>query len=317
MSAAWPPPTPEVATQPPCYRHPKAPAPVTCTRCDRPICTDCMVSAPVGWQCPECLKGAPAVRRMRDVQGGAFGLAGGTPYVTYTLIALCVAAYAGQQVSDLTSRGQIVAAEVAQGEVWRVVTSGFLHAGLIHLLFNMLILFQLGSTLEARLGKARFIGIYAFSLIGGSIGVMLLQPPTTPAVGASGAVFGLMGAVVVQARRGRSPIESSVGGLLVINLVITFVLPGIAIGGHLGGLVAGVVGGLLVRVVGERADLRRVVVTTVVLAALALSLTIAARPVAEARCGDERLSGLNTAELNRLSRSELADAYARAGQLCP
>jgi len=254
---------------------------------------------------------------MRDVQGGAFGLTGGTPYVTYTLIALCVIAYVGQQSSDLTSRGQIVASEVAQGEVWRVVTSGFLHAGVIHLLFNMLILFQLGSALEARLGKARFLGLYASPLIGGSIGVMLLQPPTTPAVGASGAVFGLMGAVVVQARRGRSPIESSVGGLLVINLVITFVLPGIAIGGHLGGLVTGLVGGLLVRVVGEQADVRRVVVTTAVLAALTLSLTIAARPVAEARCGDERDLSLDVAELNRLSRSELAAAYARASQLCP
>ncbi len=317
MSAAWPPPTPEVATQPPCYRHPKAPAPVTCTRCDRPICTDCMVSAPVGWQCPECLKGAPAVRRMRDVQGGAFGLTGGTPYVTYTLIALSVVAYIGQQSSDLTSRGQIVAAEVAEGEVWRVVTSGFLHVGIIHLLFNMLILFQLGSALEGRLGRARFLGIYASSLIGGSIGVMLLQPPTTPAVGASGAVFGLMGAVVVQARRGRSPIETSVGGLLILNLVITFVLPGIAIGGHLGGLIAGVVGGLLVRVVGEQSDVRRVVLTTTVLVALTLSLTIAARPVAEARCGDQRLSSLNVGELNRLSRSEQAAAYARADRLCP
>lgn len=317
MSAAWPPPTPEVATQPGCYRHPKVPAPVTCTRCDRPICTDCMVSAPVGWQCPACLKGAPAVRRMRDVQSGAFGLAGGTPYVTYALIALCVVAYVGQEMSDLTGRGQIVAAEVAQGEVWRVVTSGFLHAGVIHLLFNMLILFQLGSVLEARLGKARFLGVYLFSLLGGSIGVMLLQPPTTPAVGASGAVFGLMGAVVVQARRGRSPIESSVGGLLVINLVITFVLPGIAIGGHLGGLIAGLVAGLLVRAVGEQADVRRVVLTTAVLAALTLSLAIAARPVAEARCGGERLSSLNVAELNRLSPSELAATYARANRLCP
>jgi len=123
--------------------------------------------------------------------------------------------------------------------------------------------------------------------------------------------------VVVQARRGRSPIESSVGGLLVINLVITFVLPGIAIGGHLGGLIAGLIAGLLVRAVGEQADVRRVVLTTAVLAALTLSLTIAARPVAEARCGDQRLSSLNVAELNRLSRSEQAAAYARANRLCP
>jgi len=276
-----------------------------------------MVSAPVGWQCPECLKGAPAVRRMRDVQGGAFGLAGGKPYATYTLIALSALAYVGQQASDLTSRGWIVASAVADGEVWRVVTSGFLHAGIIHLLFNMLILFQLGSVLEARLGRARFLAAFTFALVGGSIGVMLQQPPTLPAVGASGAVFGLMGAVVVQARRGRSPIESSVGGLLVINLVITFALPGIAIGGHLGGLAAGVVAGLLVRVVGEASDLRRVALTTVVLVALTLGLVVAARPVAVARCGGDRQSDLNLSELNRLPGQERTAAYARARTLCP
>lgn len=275
-----------------------------------------MVSAPVGWQCPTCLKGAPPVRRMRDVQAGAF-LVGGRPYVTLTLVAACVAAYIGQETTDITGRGSLSAATVAQGEAWRVVTSGFLHVNLIHLAFNMLILYQLGSVLEARLGKVRFVGLYALSLIGGSIGALLLQSPTTSAIGASGAVFGLMGVTVVQARRGRSPIESSVGGLLVVNLVITFALPGIAIGAHLGGLVAGALGGLLVRFVGEEADLLRVVMTTAIAAILALALYGAAQPVAENRCGGERQSALNPAELNRLSRQQLAEAYARAGRLCP
>lgn len=275
-----------------------------------------MVSAPVGWQCPECLKDAPAVRHMGDVQAGAFGLTAERPYVTLTLIALCVAAYVGQQVSDITTRGQIVASAVARGEVWRVATSGFLHAGLIHLLFNMVILYQLGSALESRVGKARFLGLYCLSLVGGSIGVMLLQAPTRPAVGASGAVFGLMGAVVVQARRGRSPIESSVGGLLVLNLVITFVLPGIAIGGHLGGLVAGLVGGLLVRVVGERADLRRVAATTAVLLALTAGLVVAARPVAEARYCGTFLTSAQRSEMIRLGRQDVVAAYDSLGRTC-
>ena len=284
MSASWPPPPP-VAPVLACYRHPKVPAPVTCTRCDRPICTDCMVSAPVGWQCPGCLKGAPAVRRMSDVQAGAFSLPSGTPYATYAILATCVAVYVAQQVSDLADRGLVVASMVAGGELWRVVTSGFLHGSPLHLLFNMLILFQIGTSLEGRLGRARFLGVYFSSLVGGSIGALLLQPPNTGSLGASGAVFGLMGAVVVLPKRGRSPIESSVAGLLVINLVITFVFPGISIGGHLGGLAAGLLGGLVIRVVGERSDLRRALLAAGVLAVLTLSLFAASRPVAEWRCG--------------------------------
>ena len=284
MSAPWPPappPAPPVAT---CYRHPKVAAPVSCTRCDRPICTDCMVSAPVGWQCPGCLKGAPPVRRMSDVQGGAFSLTGGTPYATYGLLATCVALYLGQLASpEIADRGVVVASMVARGELWRVVTSGFLHGSPIHLLFNMVILFQLGSALEARLGRTRFLGTYFASLIGGSIGAMLLQPPNQGALGASGAVFGLMGAVVALSRRGRSPIESSVGGLLVINLIITFALPGISIGGHLGGLVVGGVCGLLIRTLGERAELRQVVLAAALLFTLTALLLAVSGPVAEWR----------------------------------
>jgi len=258
-----------------------------------------MVSAPVGWQCPICLKGAPAVRRMRDIQGGAFSLANGPPYATYVIMAVCVALYIGQQGStDLTGRGVIVSFMVARGELWRVVTSGFLHASPIHLLFNMLILFQLGSALEGRLGRARFLGIYFSSLVSGSIGAMLLQSPTTPSLGASGAVFGLMGAVVVLSKRGRSPIESSVGVLLVINLVITFALPGISIGAHLGGLAAGALCGLVIRAFGEQAEGRRALLSAVVLLAFTVSLIGAAGPVAQWRCRslEPSVSGLRSPE---------------------
>lgn len=281
--SAWSPPSAEQV----CYRHPKVQAPITCNLCQRPICTTCMISAPVGWQCPSCVKGAPAVRRMRDIQPGG-GDGGGRPLATYTIVAACVAIFLVQQGSGLADRFVIVAAEVAQGEWWRVFGSGFLHGGVIHLLFNMLVLSQLGTALEGRLGRVRFIALYLLALVGGSIGSMIQLPPTSAALGASGAVFGLMGAVVVMPRRGRSPIESGVGGLLLINLVITFI-PGlnIAIGGHIGGLVAGAIGGLVIRAFGDRADRKRIAVTSALLLVLAAGLFLTARPVAEWRCSQE------------------------------
>lgn len=250
-----------------------------------------MVSAPVGWQCQKCLRGAPIVRSMRDISsGGAFSLTNAKPYATYTIIAICVAAFVAQQATDIGDRGDISAAGVDHGELWRLVTSGFLHVDPMHLLFNVTGLLMLGNTVEGRLGRVRFLGLYILSLVGGSIGVMLVQAPTAPAVGASGALFGLMGGVVVMTKRGRAPIDSAIWTLLGINLVFTFVFPGIAIGGHVGGLVAGAVGGLVLRVAGDGREPRRVVLTTLVLVALTLSLVAVAQPVAAWRCGDERLS---------------------------
>ena len=281
--STWSPPPADVA----CYRHPKVQSPVTCNLCNRPICADCMISAPVGWQCPSCVKGAPPVRRMRDIQAGGV-LVGQRPYLTYALMAACVAVFVAQWiVPGFEDRYVIIGTEVAGGEWWRVLSSGFLHGGPIHIVFNMLVLFQVGSALEARLGRVRFGALYLLSLIGGSIGVLLLHPPETQALGASGAVFGLMGAVVVLPSRGRSPIESSVGGLLLINLVLTFVIPGIAIGGHLGGLAAGALGGVVIRGIGLKSELKVIAATTAVLAVLAAGLFVAARPAAEWRCAQE------------------------------
>lgn len=270
-----------------CYRHPKVQAPISCNLCQRPICTSCMISAPVGWQCPSCVKGGPPVRRMRDVQAGG-SLTGDKPYASYVLIGICVAAYLAQQVPGFTDRFIDLTTEVAKGEVWRTVTSGFLHANILHLALNIWGLVVLGGVVEGRVGRARFLGIYFASLLGGSIGAVLLQEPYVGSLGASGAIYGLMGAVLVLPRRRWSPIEASVGGLIVINLLFTFAIPGISIGGHLGGLAVGLLAGLIVRALGEGSDVRRVVLTTAILFALTTVQLAAARPVAQWRCDSEQ-----------------------------
>ena len=128
---------------------------------------------------------------------------------------------------------------VSAGEWWRLVTGGFLHGGLLHLVFNMFLLWMLGQQLEHLHRPVRYVGLYLGSLAAGSLGVMLMDPMALT-VGASGAVFGLMAATVVhQLHRGVNPWHTGLGGLVVVNLFFTFGRPGISIGGHLGGLVGG------------------------------------------------------------------------------
>ena len=227
-----------------CYRHPGRESGVRCRRCEQPICGDCMISAPVGFQCPECVKQAPAVRTMQSLAV--------KPVVTLALIAVNVAVFLPSLAggANLTSGGNPLAAEfalrgpqVAAGEWWRLVTSGFLHYGLVHLGFNMVILYQLGTMLEPALGRVRFAALYTTALLAGSFGALLLQPDALTA-GASGAVYGLMGAAVLgMRRRGVNPMQSGLGGLLLINLLLTFAIPNISIGGHLGGLAGGAAAG--------------------------------------------------------------------------
>jgi len=214
-----------------CYRHPDREAGVRCRRCERAICPDCMISAPVGFQCRECVKGAPAVRTLRSLRRD--------PYVTMALIAVNVAVFlpsmgASDQRGDLGLFGPAV----ADGDWWRIVTSGFLHFDLLHIGFNMALLWWLGSMLEPALGRVRFGILYAGALVGGSLGVLVLDPNALTG-GASGAVFGLMGAAFLSQRRnGVDPMQSGLGGLLLINLLFSF-RPGVSIGGHVGGLLGG------------------------------------------------------------------------------
>ncbi len=210
-----------------------------------------MTSTPVGMRCPEC---APGPSR---AQKAAAKLDPDTPVLTYILIGLntivalgvmsggAAAGGGGVTSSPLGRDGGLFGPFVADGEVWRLVTSGFLHSGLLHLGFNMFILWQLGTMIEPTIGRLRFAIIYFVSMLCGSFGALLLSPDAFT-VGASGAVFGLMAAAVVIMRsRGIDPMASGLPMWIGLNVAITFVIPGISIGGHLGGLAGGALAALV------------------------------------------------------------------------
>jgi membrane associated rhomboid family serine protease len=268
-----------------CYRHPNRETGVRCSNCGRPICTDCMTSTPVGMRCPECARQRTQVRTIRS--------ASSEPRLTYVLIGICVAAYLGEMLSGggiggsgtLFDKGALSRGAIQDGEYWRLVTAGFLHDGLPHLLFNMLGLWILGSILEPAIGTPRFAVIYFVSLLTGSFGA-LLQEDVGVTVGASGAVFGLMGATaVVMWNRGLNIMESGLGFWIVLNLVISF-LPGLNIswGGHIGGLIGGTLCALVLVELRERTRMPEVAAVLVCVAlgvaavAGAVTLEPAARP---------------------------------------
>lgn len=209
-----------------------------------------MVQASVGFQCPDCTRARPQhVISARTGWGrGAADVVVGKVLIGINVAVFLLVTMTGGDPSRLAGpvarSGALFGPAVADGEWWRLVTGAFMHAGVLHLFMNMFLLWLLSQELEPALGHVRFAVLYATSLIGGSLGVMVLDPGAAT-VGASGAVFGLMGALVVlQLRAHQNPWRSGIGGLVAINLVLTFAIPGISIGGHLGGLVAGALAGL-------------------------------------------------------------------------
>ncbi|MCE0761862.1 rhomboid family intramembrane serine protease [Pseudonocardia kujensis] len=239
------PPEPTAAL-PACARHPDRPTGLRCTRCGRPACPECLCDAAVGQQCVDCVyQGGRGVRRGRTVAGAA---PGGRPLVVPVLVALNVALYVftaaqarsigSNEAAPLFREWVLVPGLVATGDWWRPLTAGFLHYGPLHLVFNMMALWIIGRELEPVLGRVRFLAVYLVALLGGAAAVMLFSPPASLVAGASGAVFGLMGALFVVARRLRVP-TGQVVGLVVVNLVLSVVVPGISLVGHLGGLVLG------------------------------------------------------------------------------
>ena len=236
-----------------CYRHPSRETAVSCSSCGRPICPDCMTSTPVGMRCPECSRQRTKVMRMRDVSN--------VPRVTYALIAINVAAFLTEQGQftlfgstihgTVIDEGVLYRGGIVEQEYWRLVSSAFLHENFIHIGFNMYLLYLLGMMLEPAIGSLRFAVIYFTSLLAGSFGALIAT--ASPSLGASGAIFGLMGAAVVELRKRRlSVMESGIGGLIVINLILSFSLANISVGAHIGGLIGGFVAGMAIRIADER-----------------------------------------------------------------
>jgi membrane associated rhomboid family serine protease len=230
-----------------CYRHPGRETALHCSNCGRPICAECMTHAAVGIRCPVCAGKATPLQRAGFTMPHA-------PLVTYSLIMVNVAIFAltnqvgggggafGFGSADLNSLGQrlvLFGPAVAHGQDYRLLTAAFIHYGVLHIAVNMYALFILGTAFERYAGHMRFAAVYFTAALAGSFGALILTPHSATA-GASGAIFGIMGALLVfERQRGIALMQSPIVGWIVINLIITFSIPGISIGGHIGGLIGG------------------------------------------------------------------------------
>lgn len=269
-----------------CFQHPDREAYVQCQRCDRPLCSACMIEAPVGFHCPVCLDQA---RRRRPTQRTQFGakVGSGTPKVTYAVIIACAVVYALQlapihlpgasQLPSITNMFAYAPVHTAawnpEFEPWRMLTSALLHSpsSAVHILFNMLALWFIGRVVEPAIGGLRYGALLLLSAFGGSVAVLYLTDPFTPTVGASGAVFGLFGALFILLRS----TGAQTGGLIAlvaVNMVIGF-MPGLNISwqGHLGGLVIGLLSALVIAKAPRR---RRALWQSLGLAAMAVLLLV-------------------------------------------
>lgn len=245
-SAGYDPRVPEPANDvtPRCYRHPDRETLVRCSGCERPICTDCMHSTPVGIRCAECAGAPTGVRRVvqQSYRRGRVPFTVALIVVTTIMfvaqIATNEARGSGGFLGGVTGALDLTGPDVANGQWWRIVSVALTHAGIVHLTMNMISLWVVGSIVEAGLGPVRYLGIYLAAIVWGSAGA-LIHTPNVPTVGASGGIFGLLAAImVVQWLRG-----GRVGGDLIavmaFNLAFTFSIQGISKGGHLGGIVGG------------------------------------------------------------------------------
>jgi membrane associated rhomboid family serine protease len=247
-----------------CYRHPDRETGLSCSECGRPICADCATFAPVGIRCPDHagVRRGPTTRvkpkPVRRAPGVA--LATGNAPITKALIAInlgiyLITAVQGNGLNDpggaLLNKFILVGSKAHLGfftpygdlahdhQWWRLVTAMFLHASILHIAFNMYALWVIGTPIEQYLGKARYLGLYFVSGLAGSAGA-LVQAPYTPVLGASGAIFGILGAMMILEWQVTGRLAGQAAALVAINLGISFVIPGISWGGHVGGLIGGI-----------------------------------------------------------------------------
>ena len=247
-----------------CYRHPEVLTGVHCTRCGRAICPDCMHEAPVGYQCPDCVR---AARRSGPRRGPL--VVGGGGSVTSALLVINIAVFvvqmlgggaavlAGSDAFRLFELGALQPLAVARGQYWRLFTAMFLHAGLLHIALNMYGLYLFGGLVERALGRVRFLAVYLVSGFLASVASFTFSDPRSFGVGASGAIFGLLGAWVAFNLRRRGTAFASANlrwafMLIAINLVLGFSLVTVDNFAHLGGLGAGFVAGGLAEGIGPR-----------------------------------------------------------------
>ncbi|HYJ74125.1 MAG TPA: rhomboid family intramembrane serine protease [Kineosporiaceae bacterium] len=259
MTTSLPPEPPQETQQVPvCPRHPDRVSYVRCQRCERPVCPECQRAAPVGVQCVDCVREqARGTRAARTVFGGLASQ--GRPVVTLTIIGVCVGLFLLQYgTQDEVTARLAFYPPLAIAEPYRFLTAAFLHSTgfLLHIAFNLYALWMVGPYLEGLLGRAQFAALYLLSAVGGSVGYYVLVSPYgenwgVPTVGASGAVFGLFGALfVVNRKLGRD--VAGIVAVVAINAVLGFVASGIAWQAHLGGLVTGaVVAALIVHLPGS------------------------------------------------------------------
>lgn len=227
-----------------CYRHPERESYVLCQRCAKTVCGECQTPAPVGVHCPECSVTASAHLRQASVgsrRGGLRVAAGYRPTATYILLAVIGATYAAQFLTGgIVTQAFWYNPQNTFTEPWRMVTAIFVHSpgSIFHILFNGYSLYILGTLVERLIGPARFVMLFFLAGFGGSVAVLWLSPFTT-VVGASGAIFGLFGALfVIQRSFGGANVQLMI--VLALNLVLSFVVPGISWQAHVGGLLVGV-----------------------------------------------------------------------------
>jgi len=235
---------------PTCYRHPDRETGLSCSECGRPICTECMTVAPVGLRCPDHAGSRPphtALGGRVIVRAPHMPLGRTEALVTKSLIAVNVAIYliGAVQGAGINNPGGTLYAklwlfgpEVANGDWWRLITTMFLHANLIHIGFNMLALWWFGAPVEQYLGRVRFLALYFVAGLAGSAGALVQTPGVT--VGASGAIFGVLGAMMILEWQATGRLGGNAMTLIVINLALSFAIANISIGGHIGGLIGGI-----------------------------------------------------------------------------